>query len=859
MANEDLTQDPNYTTPGGAPLAALARNPHQNVDLVHGVMGGSEVASLSTSTGSSVLSLSTSTSTGISATDSAVASLSTLNSTGLSNVVSSLTSLSTSLSGTKESVVSLSTSTSTGLSTASSSILSLSTCLSSVVNYQSGQSTFSVYGSDYSLNSLTGTGATGTVSTASDGGLVLTAAGSAAVNLRARIVNTLNVGNQPFSISKADSFELDIEVPAKDKFSINNIAIYLSSTSGYTTNTFGYFKITGGQLQDGRNKRHRVTWKDFVPSGTWTIDQARVATNVSWQFVLNLVDASVSVPSPSATVTIRNFNSIARSRGSVLFISDDGWATQHQEMYRILHAAGLKGNIAVITSTVGTANYVTLAQLKEMHKNGWGLCNHTSITVRLSGQSIAAQRTAITDGAAYLTSNGLSGAEDILILPNGAYDANTTQVANEQCSLVRTVREGIFSLGQDKQQIKVINLLPANNAAYANAYIDEVEKNGGIVVFLTHKFVNTYTLPTDNLEFSISEYQSIVNYVKTKNVDVLTFNELRDRMFSSEYYISNTLSSIASLSTGLSTLSARAVSDYVVKPLFNQLASNNTVYNIDGRFLLKFDSAKSMSWATVSGTRNIQYQHVLSYDGGEYGGNGTSTEGSLTLTTTYSGIRASTDNYTSWNRLKLRDDTDGAEYIIEWFYSKENTYSFFARKIGAEFETIVPVLSVKGAVGVATYSGAPMVPNTTATMTTFNPSAGTQTRIAADSDDAITGSILSSIENTGVTYGTGIVFRENPQSVKQGNLREVLLTITHGLTGSATGVLEYEVRSVASGAKINQGSIILTAQDTSVSYTANFNTISDAASIAAGYLLRFTTTTNVTIVLDRTRLIAVGK
>lgn len=36
MATEDLTQDPNYTTPGGAPLAALARNPHQNVDLVHG-------------------------------------------------------------------------------------------------------------------------------------------------------------------------------------------------------------------------------------------------------------------------------------------------------------------------------------------------------------------------------------------------------------------------------------------------------------------------------------------------------------------------------------------------------------------------------------------------------------------------------------------------------------------------------------------------------------------------------------------------------------------------------------------------------------------------------------------------------
>lgn len=40
MANEDLNQDPNFTTPGGAPLAALARNPHQNVDVVHGVAGG---------------------------------------------------------------------------------------------------------------------------------------------------------------------------------------------------------------------------------------------------------------------------------------------------------------------------------------------------------------------------------------------------------------------------------------------------------------------------------------------------------------------------------------------------------------------------------------------------------------------------------------------------------------------------------------------------------------------------------------------------------------------------------------------------------------------------------------------------
>ena len=40
MATEDLIQDPSYTTPDGTPLATLARNPHQNVDVVHGVTGG---------------------------------------------------------------------------------------------------------------------------------------------------------------------------------------------------------------------------------------------------------------------------------------------------------------------------------------------------------------------------------------------------------------------------------------------------------------------------------------------------------------------------------------------------------------------------------------------------------------------------------------------------------------------------------------------------------------------------------------------------------------------------------------------------------------------------------------------------
>ena len=89
MANEDLTQDPNYTTPGGVVLPLGARNPHQQIDLVHGGNATNY---------SAISSLSTSTSTAISTVDSSIASLSTSTSSGLSEMDSSISSLSTSIS-----------------------------------------------------------------------------------------------------------------------------------------------------------------------------------------------------------------------------------------------------------------------------------------------------------------------------------------------------------------------------------------------------------------------------------------------------------------------------------------------------------------------------------------------------------------------------------------------------------------------------------------------------------------------------------------------------------------------------------------------------------------------------------------
>lgn len=47
MSIEDFTPDADYKTPSGSVLNKLARNPHLNVDVVHGNSGGSETQTTS--------------------------------------------------------------------------------------------------------------------------------------------------------------------------------------------------------------------------------------------------------------------------------------------------------------------------------------------------------------------------------------------------------------------------------------------------------------------------------------------------------------------------------------------------------------------------------------------------------------------------------------------------------------------------------------------------------------------------------------------------------------------------------------------------------------------------------------------
>lgn len=90
---------------------------------------------------------------------------------------------------------------------------------------------------------------------------------------------------------------------------------------------------------------------------------------------------------------------------SIVF--DDGLDDVYTDYYPILVAQGEVASIAINSSTIGTAGYLTWAQVVELYNAGWEVINHGSTHTDLTGVSLAAARVIIEDGKAAIESHGI--------------------------------------------------------------------------------------------------------------------------------------------------------------------------------------------------------------------------------------------------------------------------------------------------------------------------------------------------------------------------------------------------------------------------------------------------------------------
>lgn len=357
-----------------------------------------------------------------------------------------------------------------------------------------------------------------------------TAGGSAGSTISADTVNfeegtaglALNVvstaGGNSFAtktISKsfANDYRFVLRVYVPDATTVNNVDLFLASTSGFTS----FFKATMGGATGFTNGWNTIVFHrdDFAATGgeVWTNTMIRMRVRAD------------AVASTLTTVIIDNLKLGGRHNATILFTFDDAFASVYTEAFPYMDARGLTGTIYVNGSSIDTAGYMTTAQLTEVRDAGWAICNHCYDHTNLTTLDATAQRASIANNIDWLGGRGFNDGKYDLAYPNGGYDESIITIAkNLGIKSARTVVEwskrGQHFPVENLWKLKIGNCLNTTAASTITGWMADAYKKGAALILLYHKLVTT---PTVSTEHAIADFQTEVTAaVRYKSQGLLT-------------------------------------------------------------------------------------------------------------------------------------------------------------------------------------------------------------------------------------------------------------------------------------------------------------------------------------------------
>lgn len=298
----------------------------------------------------------------------------------------------------------------------------------------------------------------------------------------------------------------------------SSLSLYLFTDTSYSK----YF-IKGINVADvtlNAWNRIRIYKSEFTPNSAPNFN------NIITQIQFAIAPTSGN----NCTVYFDNITCGQKSLPKTCFTFDDGYSTVYDVAYPYMQAKGIKGTVYVISSAVGGANYMTLAQLKELYNAGWTIANHTANHVYLATLTKEQQRTEIQTCMQWLIDNGFGEGSKHIAFPYGSFNDDTLAVCAELgIKTARTTTNGI--------NIPAFpNLLKLNNVAYdttisvanlKSLYVDKSIYQGGTIMPMLHA-IESSTTQTYNI--TIANFQTMIDYHVLRKTDNLTVRELYEQL-----------------------------------------------------------------------------------------------------------------------------------------------------------------------------------------------------------------------------------------------------------------------------------------------------------------------------------------
>jgi Polysaccharide deacetylase len=221
---------------------------------------------------------------------------------------------------------------------------------------------------------------------------------------------------------------------------VETFSIFLSSDNLSTTNVH-YTISTPVQplIADGEWAALTISWGDLVnnfPAGS--IKRSAV----------NYIDLRFE-DDEKAPVTF-HINEIAavpeQTTGIVSIVFDDGWESTYTKARPYMDKYGMRASSCIIRDIVGTANYMSLAQLEKLQQlSRWDICAHAN-TVANHNTGFANLENSVVEEElegikTWLSENGFKR-RDLFVWPQGSFTASQMPLALEYFNAIRGTTGG---------------------------------------------------------------------------------------------------------------------------------------------------------------------------------------------------------------------------------------------------------------------------------------------------------------------------------------------------------------------------------------------------------------------------------
>lgn len=306
-------------------------------------------------------------------------------------------------------------------------------------------------------------------------------------------------------------------------------SIYLFFSSSPTFSQYGqkaWVVYNTSVFQQGWNQivvRKEELSFSFGDSNNSTMIRCRI------RYVMN--------PGFIGSLTISEFRRDLRSIPKIVISFDDAYKGVYDLAYPVMASRGVKSTIWAIGSIVtqtSPVNYMTQAQLTEMHAAGHLISNHTWDHLDLTTLATKQEKyNQVASMQEWLVGNGFEDGAEYFNYPVGNYDDESLEVMDELgIKSARSVLERPQYMPVHNpytvSAIAVSNLL---TTAQIKAKIDAGIRNGGSIHLMLHQ------VGDNSGETPVSMLTDILDTYLARGVEFLTYKEWYEGLFNPRHLV----------------------------------------------------------------------------------------------------------------------------------------------------------------------------------------------------------------------------------------------------------------------------------------------------------------------------------